>query len=121
MKRREFVKTLGATGIALYSTDLVSELLAQSVKGDPLQSKFKGLSDIALNAAKQAGCTYADVRFTRSVNSSVNANGGPDRQAGGGGGGFGGGGGGGFGRGGSRGQARAGAAGFGIRVIHSGV
>jgi TldD protein len=122
MKRRDFVKTLGATGVALYATDVISEVLAQSVKGDPLQSKFKGLSDIALAAARQAGCSYADIRFTRSVNSGVNASGGPDRQPGGGGGGFGGGGGGGFGgRGGSRGQARAGAAGFGIRVIHSGV
>ena len=32
-----------------------------------LESKFKGLSDIALSEAKRLGCSYADVRFTRNV------------------------------------------------------
>src|ERR1700683_3226851 len=94
--RRTFLKGLGATTVALYSTDLVAELLAQSPKGAVLQSKFKGLADIVLGEAKRLGCSYADVRFTMTVpipggNASFNANG-----AGGdaGGGGFGGGGGG---------------------------
>jgi TldD protein len=119
--RRDFLKyTAGATFV-IASTGLVGELLAQSPKGNPMTSPFKGLSDIALGDARTGGCSYADIRFTRSVNSSVNASGGPDRDAAGG---FGGGrGGGGFGRGGggSRRAGGKGAAGFGVRVIHSGV
>ena len=106
----------------LASSDLVGDLLAQSPKGNPLTSTFKGLADVALGEAKRLGCTYADVRFTRSVSSGVNANGGGDRS--GGAGGFGGGraGRGGAGRGGgARAGGRPGAAGFGVRVIHSGV
>ena len=115
--------TAGAS-LAIASSDLVGELLAQSPKGNPMTSSFKGLADVALTAAKSAGCSYADIRFTRSVSSGVNANGGPDRDAAGGFGGGGGRGGGGFGRGGGGGSRRAGgrgAAGFGVRVIHSGV
>jgi TldD protein len=121
--RRDFLKYTGATGIVIASSDLVADLLAQSPKGNPLMSTFKGLADIALGEAKRAGCSYADVRFTRSVSSGVNASGGPDRDAAGG---FGGGGRGGFGGGGRGGGGRGGrgsrgAAGFGVRVIHSGV
>jgi TldD protein len=118
--RRDFIKYTGAAGLVLASSDLVANLLAQSPKGDPLTSSFKGLADLALGEAKRAGCTYADIRFTRSVNSNVNANGSNDRSADAQGG-FGGGRG---GRGGGGGRARGGrpgAAGFGIRVIHSGV
>ena len=71
-----------------------------------LESKFKGLSDIALGEAKRLGCTYADIRFTRNINDAVGVR---DRIVTGGGG-FGGGGGG-----------REESAGFGVRVIHSGV
>ena len=121
--RRDFLKYTGATSILLASSDLVGELLAQSPKGDPLTSKFKGLADLVLGEAKRAGCSYADVRFTRSVSSGVNASGGSDRNADGGG--FGGGGRGGRGGagrgGGGRAGGRPGAAGFGVRVIHSGV
>ncbi len=121
--RRDFLKYTGAASLAVASSDLVGELLAQSPKGNPMSSSFKGLADIALGAAKSAGCSYADIRFTRSVSSGVNANGGPDRDAAGGFGGGGGGRGGGFGRGGggSRRAGGRGAAGFGVRVIHSGV
>jgi len=123
--RRDFLKYTGATSLLIASSDVVGELLAQSPKGNPMTSAFKGLSEIALGEAKRVGCTYADIRFTRSVNSNVNANGGSDRNADGGGG-FGGGRGGfgGFGRGGGAGSRRGagrGAAGFGVRVIHSGV
>jgi TldD protein len=122
--RRDFLKYTGATSVVLASTDLMGDLIAQSPKGNPVESRFKGLSDLALAEAKKAGCTYADVRFTSSTSSGVNASGGSDRDAGGGG--FNGGrGGGGFGgRGGGRGRTRngqRGAAGFGVRVIHSGV
>src|SRR5216684_6612207 len=118
--RRDFLKYTGAAGLVIASSDLVAELIAQSPKGNPLTSQFKGLSDIALGEAKKVGCTYADVRFTRSVSSGVNASGGNDRNADGGG--FGGGRGGRGGRGGgARAGGRPGAAGFGVRVIHSGV
>src|SRR5258705_4530694 len=105
--RRDFMKYTGAAGLVIASSDLVGELLAQSPTGNPLTSTFKGLADIALGEAKRAGCSYADVRFTRSVSSGVNASGGPDRDAagafgGGGRGGVGGGGRGGGGRGGVR-------------------
>jgi len=118
--RRDFLKYTAGSALVIASSDLVGDLLAQSPKGDPMTSSFKGLSDIALGEAKTGGCSYADIRFTRSVSSGVNANGGPDRDAAGG---FGGGRGG-FGRGGGAGSRRAGgrgAAGFGVRVIHSGV
>src|SRR5262245_8114099 len=118
--RREFLAYAGAAGLLVVSSDLVAELIAQSPKGDPMASKFKGLSDVALGEAKKIGCTYADIRFTRSVSSGVNANGGADRQDGGGFGGGRGGRGGGRG-GGARAGGRPGAAGFGVRVIHSGV
>jgi TldD protein len=120
--RRDFLKYTGAAGLVIASSDLVGELVAQSPKGNPLTSSFKGLADLALGEAKRAGCSYADVRFTRSVNTGVTATGsndrsGADASAAGGGGGRGGAGRGGGGRAGGR----PGAAGFGVRVIHSGV
>src|SRR3954470_14106610 len=119
--RRDFLKYTGATSLLLASSDLVGELIAQSPKGNPLTSSFKGLADVVLVEAKKAGCSYADVRFTRSVSSGVNATGGSDRNAdGGAGGGRGGRGGAGRG-GGARAGGRPGAAGFGVRMIHSGV
>jgi TldD protein len=134
MKRRDFVKTVAFSGIAIAASDTIADLLAQSPKGRVLESKFKGLADIALTEARRLGCTYSDIRFTRNTNSGVNASGG-NRDAsealGGFGGGRGGGGRGGGGRGGrggafGGGNAGAGAgsqdaAGFGVRVIHSGV
>jgi len=131
--RRDFIKTVGAAGLVVAGSDLIADLLAQTPPGRVMDSKFKGLSDIALKEAKAAGCSYADIRFTRSTSSGVNANGGnpvPGQEdefggfggrggrGGGRGGGFGGGGGG--GRGGRGAAGRAGAAGFGVRVIHSG-
>jgi len=134
--RRDFIKTLGtsAAALSLYSHDLVAEIIALSPKG-VLNSKFKGLADLALGEAKLAGCSYADIRFT--LNNSipgVNVRHGENAQGGGGRGGPGGqggpnarrgGGGGGFG-GGNDGvgvpdpeNRRAG--GFGVRVVHSGV
>ena len=138
MKRRDFVKTMAISGMAVAASDLIGDLIAQTPQGKVLQSKFKGLSDIALAQAKQAGCTYADIRFTRATNNGVNANGGNrdfddlggfggggGRGGGGrggrGGGGRGGGGFGGFGGGGGPTVRDRGAAGFGVRVIHSGV
>jgi len=136
--RRDFLKGLGATAaLSLYSHDLVAEIIATSPKGRAADSKFKGLSDIVLKEAKLGGCTYADVRFTLtanvpggSANFRTDATGAPlpGGGAGGGrgGGGAGGRGGGGGGRGGAaaRGiptEADRQAAGFGVRVVHSGV
>ena len=131
MKRRDFLKTVATSGVVLAASDLVGDLIAQSPQGKPLESTFKGLSDIALAEAKRNGCSYADIRFTRRTNSSVNASGGNSDFEGlggfgggggrgrGGRGGRGGGGGGGFG--GADETTGRGAAGFGVRVIHSGV
>jgi TldD protein len=131
--RRDFLKGLGASAVVLASSDAIATLIAQSAKGQPLQSKFKGLSDIALGETKRAGCSYADIRFTRTLNLpgvSVTAGapetgGGRGGRGGGGGGGRGGGGFGGRG-GGNIGPANApdgtpNAAGFGVRVIYGGV
>jgi TldD protein len=131
--RRDFIKTVGAAGALVAGSDLIGDLLAQSPPGRVMESKFKGLADIALQEAKRLGCSYTDVRFTRATNNGVNATGGnplPGDEGGGfgggrgggrGGGGFGGGGGrGGGGRGGGGAGTRVGAAGFGVRVIHSG-
>ena len=105
MKRRDFVKTVALSGMAVAASDIVGDLIAQTPQGKVLESKFKGLSDIALVEAKTQGCTYADVRFTRNTNSGVNANGG-NREFDDFGGGFGGRGGGRGGRGGGRGRRR---------------
>jgi TldD protein len=132
MKRRDFVKTVAMSGMAVAASDMIGDLIAQTPQGKVLDSKFKGLSDIALLEAKTQGCTYADIRFTRNTNSGVNATGG-NRDFEDFGGGFGGRGGGRGGRGGGRGgggfggfggggaAGPSGAAGFGVRVIHSGV
>jgi len=104
MQRRNFVKSLSAAGLALYASDLVGDLVAQSPRGQVLQSSFKGLSDIALGEAKRRGCSYADIRFTRNVNDSVAVRDRIVTDA------FG------FGAGGHEESA-----GFGVRVIHSGV
>src|SRR6185295_18613166 len=113
--RRTFLKATGAAGLVFASSDLIAELIAQAPKGNPQTSMFKGLSDLALGEARKVGCSYADIRFTRSVSSGVNASGGSDRNPDGG---FGGGRGGrgGAGRGGgARAGGRPGAAGFGVR------
>ena len=70
-----------------------------------MDSRFKGLSDVALTEAKRLGCSYADIRFTRNVNDSVG--GARSRSSS------------------IRSASAAGgmetSAGFGVRVIHSGV
>jgi TldD protein len=109
MKRREFVKTLAATGVALYASDLMGDLMAQTPRARVLESKFKGMSDIALGDAKRLGCSYADIRFSRNISDAVGLR---DRIVTGGGG---------FGGGGFGGGGREESAGFGVRVIHSGV
>jgi TldD protein len=95
---------LGASSVALYASDLVADLVAQSPRGRVLESRFKSLSDVSLAEAKRLGCTYADIRFTRNVGDSVAVRDRIVTDS------FG------FGAGG-----REESAGFGVRVIHSGV
>jgi len=122
---------------ALYSHDLVAELIATSPSGRVLETKFKGLADIALAEGKLAGSSYTDIRFTltasppgATVNFRADGEAGGRGGRGGRGGGGGGGGGGGFagGRGGRGAQLREiptdanrQPGGFGVRVVHSGV
>ena len=135
--RRDFIRGVGATTAiaALYSRDLVAELIATSPSGRVLETKFKGLADIALAEGKTAGCSYTDIRFTMTASppgatANFRSDGGGEGGRGGRGGrGGGGGGGGGFGGRGGRGNqireiptdANRQAAGFGVRVMHSGV
>ena len=56
--------------------DLSATDRAVAAQGRTARVQFKGLGDVALAEAKRTGCTYADIRFTRRTNSSVNANGG---------------------------------------------
>jgi TldD protein len=132
--RREFLSTMGAGALgagilSMTSHDLVAQLLADSPRGNAADSRFRGLADIALDAARAEGCSYADIRFTlnqdlpgASANFTTEGSG-----AAGGAGGAGGGGGGGFGGGGGGviasipTDAERAPAGFGVRVIHSGV
>src|SRR5688500_17793120 len=134
--RREFIKAAAASGVVLASSDLIGDLLAQS-PSRVLQSRFKGLADIALAECKMAGCSYYDIRFTRTLAlPGVTATAGDPGAGGGRGGGRGGAGGGLGGGGGGSGGGWVGcghsgpptdpvgtprAAGFGVRVIHGGV
>jgi TldD protein len=122
---------------ALYSRDLVADLIATSPSGRVLETKFKGLADIALAEGKLAGCSYTDIRFTLTASppgatANFRAEGGGEGGRGGRGGGGRGGGGGGGGFGGGRGgrgaqlreiptDANRQPGGFGVRVVHSGV
>src|ERR1700754_1764021 len=106
--RRDFIKGTAASAAmtALYSRELVSEILATSPSGNVLATRFKRLADIALVEAKAAGCSYADIRFTMTtnppgamINYRADAAAGAAGRGGRGGAGGGGGGGGGGGRG----------------------
>ena len=57
MKRRDFVKTVALSGMAVAASDVIADLIAQSPSGRVLESKFKGLSDVALMEARRGGCT----------------------------------------------------------------
>ncbi|HET9371954.1 MAG TPA: TldD/PmbA family protein [Vicinamibacterales bacterium] len=139
--RRDFIKSMSAGAVLLYTSDIIGDLIAQSPIGRVLESKFKGLADISLEECRRAGCSYSDIRFTRNLSlpgatafatndASVTPDQGGFGRGGRGGGGRGGGGrGGGFGGFGRGGVLEQGdfpdgsprAAGFGVRVIHGGV
>ncbi len=108
--RRQFLATMGAGYMGLYSHDLVAQLIADSPSGRPEDSRFRELADVALGEARREGCSYADIRFTMRRNL---AGGAASYGPGGGG-----------GAGGSTSipdDDEREAAGFGVRVIHSGV
>ena len=71
MKRRDFVKTLSAAGVAMYASDLVGDLVAQSPRGQVLQSRFKGLSDTALGEAKRLVAHGGWLAFVRQCGLTV--------------------------------------------------
>jgi TldD protein len=65
--RRDFIKGMSAGAILLATSDLMGDLIAQTPVGRVLESKFKGMADIALAECRRAGCSYADIRFTRNL------------------------------------------------------
>ncbi len=131
--RRDFLKgTAGAAAVAFWSRDLVLNVFGDTPPGSLLESRFKGMADIILAEARRLGCSYADVRFTVTASppggqaSWSEGNGGRGGRGGGRGGGGGGGRGGFGGRGGPQlreipTEENRQPAGFGVRVIHSGV
>jgi len=62
--RRTFLASLGAGALGLYSHDLIAQLISDGPLRSVTQSRFRGLSDIALGEARRLGCSYADIRFT---------------------------------------------------------
>ena len=95
MKRRDFVKTVALSGMAVAASDLVGDLIAQTPQGKVLESKFKGLADIALARGEDAGLQLRrHPLHAQRPTAASNATGG-NREFDDAGGGFGGGGGGG--------------------------
>ena len=136
--RRDFIKTAGAAGIIVAGSDLIADLLAQTPPGKraglevqgAVRHRAEGSEDRRLQLCRhplhaldqQRRQRHRRQPACRAMTRTIRSAGGGGRGGGGrGGGGFGGGGGG--GRGGGRAAAAArgvGAAGFGVRVIHSG-
>jgi len=50
---------MAMSGVAMAASDAIADLIAQSPGGRVTESKFKGLSDVALIEARRAGCSYA--------------------------------------------------------------
>lgn len=74
MKRRDFVQLagIGMTGMALTVPMVGKAVAAERLLESPLDvSQKKQLADVALNAAKSNGATYADVRIGRYLNQYV--------------------------------------------------
>ena len=77
MKRRDFVKTVAMSGMAIAASDLVGDLIAQTPQGKRARVEVQGpVGHRARSKRRRSGCTYADIRFTRNTNSGVNASGG---------------------------------------------
>ena len=75
MKRRDFVQLagLGLGGLALPISAIGNPISIEALLEVPLTvSQKKQLADVALNTAKSAGATYADVRIGRYLNQFIN-------------------------------------------------
>jgi TldD protein len=72
MKRRDFIVQSAAAGTALSVLD-VREIFAQQVRGDAFRfdTQQRELVMRALDAARSAGASYADVRLNRNRSQSV--------------------------------------------------
>ncbi len=74
MKRRDFVQLagLGLGGLALPISAIGNPISIEALLEVPLTvSQKKQLADVALNTAKSAGATYADVRIGRYLNQFI--------------------------------------------------
>jgi TldD protein len=109
--RRRFIKTMGAGAIGLGTADWwLQPLRAQG--GRVRTAQYRDWGSTALALAKSLGCTYADIRFGRKRSQALNVRNGQLTQQGG------------FSYGGfgaAPGGGVSDTAGFGVRVIHSGV
>jgi TldD protein len=75
MKRRDFVQLagLGLGTLAIPLSTLGNPVSVEVLLDSPLdRAQKKSLSDVALNTAKSAGATYADVRIGRYLNQFIN-------------------------------------------------
>ena len=125
----------GHVGHGVAASDVVGDLIAQTPQGQRARVEVQGLSDIALARSQDARAAPTPTSASRATPTAASTRSGGNRDvrgrsaasaaavAGGGrGGGGGGGGGGGFGgSAAAAAPAPSGAAGFGVRVIHSGV
>ncbi|HEY9048615.1 MAG TPA: TldD/PmbA family protein [Ohtaekwangia sp.] len=74
MKRRDFVQLagLGIGGMLLPFPTLGNPVPVEALLDSPLDtSQKKQLADVALNTAKGAGATYADIRIGRNLNQFI--------------------------------------------------
>ncbi len=85
LSRREFLKTLGLTAGAVAVLDLTDSpfFVIERLEAAPLTSaELQNLAAVALERAKAAGCTYADIRINRYRSRNVGLRSSPDRSAG---------------------------------------
>src|SRR5215813_5767222 len=69
--RREFVKLAGTAGIAAAAVDWEQAFAAQQAAAPGPDAAEKDLVMLALDAARSAGASYADVRITRGNTESI--------------------------------------------------
>ena len=75
MKRRDFVQLagLGLGTLAIPLSTLGNPVPVEALLDSPIdRAQKKQLADVALNTAKSAGATYADVRIGRYLNQFIN-------------------------------------------------
>src|SRR5262249_42661945 len=71
LDRREFVKLAGAAGIAAATTEWKTAAASPQVTAPGPDAVEKDLVMLALDAARSAGASYADVRITRGNTEAV--------------------------------------------------